>query len=474
MYHEHPLRILRYSVRNIWLLVFPLVRGIRAATLDVDRLYSWIKGAWFDILFLGAILVFGYIRWYFSWISVADSALTHTEGVLVKLKKYIPYENISTVTSEYSFYLRPFGGIRLYCSTGAGKFGKSDMTLMITKSVHERISGAFSDKTETENELYTHNTAMMSVLLFSVFFSSSFSGAVYIAALFFKGGDILRDMISIPLSRITEETARLTDRLIVKVPSAAAAVGAFFLATWFVSFVLNFVRYSGFILKCGSTTAEIECGAFTRRRFRINVNHVTYTDLRQNLIMKIFRAVAVNVSCAGYGSLKKSFPVLLPMKKEENLLCTKENIFRPSLKSFWQYIWLPAIAAIAIVPASYILERTFPTYSAFSHFVIIMTEIPALWMIAVKITALLTSGISVSGDKIVVRYSAGIGFHTIIAERSRLVKYEITQTPFQRISKKCTVSFSFNGAEGNRHYVKAISLGDAEKIKALLDKRRKK
>ncbi len=472
MYHEHPLRILRYSVKNIWLLVFPLIRGMRAAALDVDRLYNWVKGAWFDILILGAILVFGYIRWYFSWITVTDSALIHTEGLLVKLKKYIPYENISTLTSEYSFYLRPFAGIRLYCSTDADKFGKTYTKLMITKNVHERIFQAISYK--TENKLNTHNIAMKSVLLFSVFFSSSFSGAVYIAALFFKGGDILRDMISIPLSRITEETARLTDRFIVKVPSAAAAVGAFFIVTWFVSFVLNFVRYSGFILKSGETAAEIECGAFTRRRFRINVNHVTYTDLRQNLIMKISRAVAVNVSCAGYGSQKKSFPVLLPMKKENNLNCMNENTFHPSVKSFWQYIWLPATAAISIVPASLILEQSFPVFSPFSYFVIIMTEIPAFWMIAVKITALLTSRISVCGDKIVVRYSAGIGFHTIIAEKNRIAKFIISQTPFQRISKKCNVSFSLNGAKRNRHCVKAISLSDAEKLKALLDKNLKK
>ena len=33
-YSEHPLRILRYSIKNIWLLVFPLLRGINAVWTD--------------------------------------------------------------------------------------------------------------------------------------------------------------------------------------------------------------------------------------------------------------------------------------------------------------------------------------------------------------------------------------------------------------------------------------------------------
>lgn len=49
MYHEHPIRILKYSIKNLWLLIFPLIRGIHAITFDVGKLYHWIKGAWFDI-----------------------------------------------------------------------------------------------------------------------------------------------------------------------------------------------------------------------------------------------------------------------------------------------------------------------------------------------------------------------------------------------------------------------------------------
>ena len=65
MYHEHPLRILKYSAKNIWLLIFPFLRGLRTYHFSKDFFYTWIQGAWKDILVIGVIVLFGFIRWFF-------------------------------------------------------------------------------------------------------------------------------------------------------------------------------------------------------------------------------------------------------------------------------------------------------------------------------------------------------------------------------------------------------------------------
>ena len=65
MYHEHPLRILRYSMRNIWLLIFPLLRGLTILQMDAQRFYEWIKGAWLDIAILGLISTWSH---YYFWL----------------------------------------------------------------------------------------------------------------------------------------------------------------------------------------------------------------------------------------------------------------------------------------------------------------------------------------------------------------------------------------------------------------------
>ena len=111
MYHEHPLKIIKNAAKNIWLLVFPLLRGIRTFTLDFNAFYTWIKGAWFDILVILFILGFGYFRWLFTWFRFEKNNVCLISGIFVNKEIIIPYKNISAVTAEHSFFLRPFKAI---------------------------------------------------------------------------------------------------------------------------------------------------------------------------------------------------------------------------------------------------------------------------------------------------------------------------------------------------------------------------
>ena len=127
LYHEHPLKILKYSAKNIWLLIFPLLRGIKAYRLDVNRLYEWVKGSWFDILIITVILLFGYIRWKFSLITVTKYSIVHRQGIIFKIKTDIPIKNLSSVTIEHPFHLRIFGAVKFYADTRSGTTPSNDM-----------------------------------------------------------------------------------------------------------------------------------------------------------------------------------------------------------------------------------------------------------------------------------------------------------------------------------------------------------
>jgi hypothetical protein len=50
---------------------------------------------------------------------------------------------------------------------------------------------------------------ILSVILFSFFFSSGLSGVVYIAAFFFHGGNISRDIIAASISKISEGSEKI-------------------------------------------------------------------------------------------------------------------------------------------------------------------------------------------------------------------------------------------------------------------------
>lgn len=463
-YHEHPARILRYSIKNIWLLVFPLIRGLRAFTFNTDAIYRWIKGAWIDIIVLLVILAFGFIQWYFSRIHIGSNTVVHERGVIVRIRRTIPYSRISSVTYEEALWLRPLRAVKLYFDTSAGTSRASDMKIMVSTEVWAKILERLPpDRKEAVNQS-KHKPGVWSVIMLSAFFSSSLSGAVYVAAFFFKGGDMARDFISASLGRITEETSHLSGFIIRNIPAAAVGAGVFFLTTWILSFLMNLVRYIRFSISTNQKYIEINCGLLIRRKYKINASHINYADLKQDFLMKITGRVTVSISCAGYGKAKNHIPVLVPVRKLREKEQEASHNYRPKATSLWQYIWQPAVISIALIPVVKLCFGLFPLLQIFGSFLIIMAEIPVLWLIVIRITALLTSGVSISGDKISVQYAKGYMFHTITAEKKRLAKLTITQTPFQKIFRKCTINFFFNGEGSLKHSVKALSSDNAVKI----------
>ena len=48
VYREHPIKILRYSAKNLWLLIFPLLRSLRFYPFSLQNLIDWGAGAWFN------------------------------------------------------------------------------------------------------------------------------------------------------------------------------------------------------------------------------------------------------------------------------------------------------------------------------------------------------------------------------------------------------------------------------------------
>ena len=478
MYHEHPLRILKYSVKNIWLLVFPFIRGIMTYHFSKDFLYTWIKGAWFDLLVIGVIMLFGLVMWWFSLIDITDDAIIHSEGVLIRVRTTMPFSNISSATIETPMHLMPFRAKRVRCDTRAGIFKTADLKLLVSDKVCSEIMKHIPNVTKSVQPPHMRKPSLLSVLLFSVFFSSGFSGTVYVAMFFFKGGDIAHDIISVSLSKITAETEKLTDKWILNIPTYALVLGVFFISSWFISFIVNVTRYARFEVESDNRCLKVTYGIFNRMESRIRFSHINYTDFRQNLIMKIFGAVAVHISCAGYGSTNSRLPVLLPVKLEKNLghglealgiVGNLSNDFQAKKKGFLSYIMPPFVLSAAIFPLFSIFLDFLPQFDELLLFIAIMLEIPSVWLVIVKLAALFTSGISIYDDKIMIRCSKWTKFYTVIGDRNNVSKVELEQNLLQRISGRCAVSIWFGSEEYKRFKVRAMNENDGIKISKLLD-----
>ena len=97
-----------------------------------------------------------------------------------------------------------------------------------------------------------------------------------------------------------------------------------------------------------------------------------------------------------------------------------------------------------------------------------MLEIPAVWFVVVKFVALMTSGVALYDDKIMIRCSKWTKFHTVVSSRKKIVKLELEQNLLQALSGRCALSIWFEGEEHKRFKIKAMNAADARKIARIL------
>lgn len=128
------------------------------------------------------------------------------------------------------------------------------------------------------------------------------------------------------------------------------------------------------------------------------------------------------------------------------------------------FIGGPLIAAIALPVGAVAAARLFPVWSDIIKFLLIMGEIPSLYLIAVKITAKFTTGIGFGDDTLTLKYCTFSQFHTVIVPKNRIAYVKLTRTVFQLLNGTCDVWVYSRGERASKHRVRGIDVKKAENL----------
>lgn len=482
MIHEHPLRILKHAKNSIWLLIFPILRGVRSFTLDADAFYTWVTGGWFDLIVLILIIGAGYITWLFTWVRLGRNHIRLMQGFIVKRTVEIPYKNISAVTAQHNFYLRPFQAVRVHVDTDAGAMGTTDMSVMVKRDDFKKLQRKLPKIRRAEKKSFKFCPKWYKIVFFSFVFSSSLSGALYISTLIFNAGRIVMDLMREDLPdvyKVANDVSQNVSQNVsanvpVEIPPVVIVIVSVILGMWLLSFFSNLFRYHDFIMKKDAHIMRIVSGAFTKRVFHIMPKKINFLDLRQSFITKVFKIFSLNISCSGYGKGKNELPVLLPILSRNevdealemlgfNKYLVKRKV-KPEKMAFMTYIGAPLYTSLGILVAGWITIRLFPQLHDIAPYVTIIIAAPFIWLTIVKFYAYLTTGITVNEDFCCIRYSRFYAFHTIMADRSKLVKIQIFQDLIDKKIGRCRLDFYFSSEQTRIHKVKGLSVKDAQKI----------
>lgn len=98
MLHEHPIKIFRYTAKNLWLLIFPLLRSAHFFPFSAKEAAAWLHGAWFDLLICLLILTYGAIRWFYCGFTYNTEVIRKQSGIF--LKKRLKFPAVASLLSR--------------------------------------------------------------------------------------------------------------------------------------------------------------------------------------------------------------------------------------------------------------------------------------------------------------------------------------------------------------------------------------
>ncbi len=471
MHREHPVRILRYSIRNIWLLLFPLIRSIRHLQFTPDTFLQWMHGAWFDLLILLCILLIGWMRWRFRLYSVDSGGIRMREGIFLRSETHLPISAVSALTMRTPLWCRAFHAVYVHADTTASSHRGIRLLLRCEDAESFRQMQKHHDK---RTSLYVRTWR---ILLFSAIFASSLSGAVYAAAFWFQGGRLSRDILAelrLPeqIGMISEEAARN----ISGVPPIGVTLAIIVLSMWMLSLIANLLRYGKFVMTADAGQIYVHSGILTKRSVCIRRQEVNFIGIRQNLVTRLCGIYSVGVSCTGYGT-HGIIPVCLPILTKSELHSTlpvlapesklPKNQLKAPLSAWWGFVWMPVLTLASMLPAAYFFRKLFPAAAGLIGFLRMMFLLPILWKLCIRIAALLTDGIAIADGRICLRCCRGMIFHTILTDTERIVEVKILRYPWQRWFGKCNVMFRFRGNGGRRFWLRNL---DDRKLRDLLSR----
>lgn len=465
--HQHPIAMFKYIYRYLFLLLFPLARGLRYIR-SPQGLYAWVKGTWQDLLVVFLLLLLSYLGWQFHTYTLDEEGFTIRRGVFLHRTSYIPRHNIVTLSVERPLYLRPLRAVHIAIDTDAGGSRQADFSLTVGEP---RAKEILDQRQSHESQpLHAYSPRWYHVVVLSLLISNSFSGIFLLATTFQQSGRLLGKGFRQQLLGDLETVAGY----VTWIPRTAALIALVLIGGWGVSAIRNMFRYLPFRVSRYKSFLTIRTGLFTRRDYSCSAKSVNFVDYRQSIVSRLLHLDMVFINCIGYGKEKNSMSVLVPVSsirhsESEVRRLLPEFTRRPvTLKaaflSIYRYVFYPLWTMILLYPVSRQLQSWFPQWQELIYYLTTMAYIPCAWQLLVKTIDRFTAGISHRDRFFNLKYSKWYTFHTVLIPEDKVVAYALTQTPFQAMAHNCDVLvYTYNEAS-RYHRIRNLPMKQAQEL----------
>ncbi|MDO5124975.1 MAG: PH domain-containing protein [Ruminococcus sp.] len=467
-HRQHPLKILIYTSKNIWLLAIPLTKYLIASKFDFQ---NWIKTNWVDILTIVVIFGLAFFRWVFVYYETeSDGIVAHT-GLFGMMTTKVYYSEITTMSCCQSYLQRLFNACTLYIETNAKSLSGTEIKLDLREKCVNEIYDIVTAQCKNNNKM-TIKPKQTHLLIFSLLFSSAVSGMIIFGMFMFQlyrfvGREIEEKLITTVNGEITKVNLTIL-RFTSSIPKIIQITALTIIGGWLLSFIVNLMRHCNFkATRCGSQLL-IKSGVLIRRRYVINRDKINYFDYQKSLLMKLFRICSVTIHCTGYGARYREISALIPITTMSEVRASLK-ILEPQIphtvieikttpKDIPRFMFMPVVYGFIPPIAGGILKLLFPSWSKEIDILMVIALIPFAWKLIVAIVASYNTSVGFKNGYCTLRYCHFYKFHKIIMPKENISKTVVSQTLFQKISHTCNLKIYTNSEKTCFHRLKNLPL----------------
>lgn len=422
-----------FMYRFAFILLLPFIEGLlfsNASGYTLITLYSA------DLTGAVLLLWIAVIRCESSQLTVNGRKITVSKGIILKASQNTALDGEGVLSIGAGLMLRLLKGSRLRMFSG---------NACATAYLKTADSREIARKLINGKELLRFKSNALRSLLMSASFSNSLTGLLAAIPILRRVSAVLSTSYA-PDSLSYDKAGDLL--LALKARSGAFELGALLFLFWFIGCFTEFLREYGLTFRVYPDFFSVSKGLMTKTLTVFYRTSVRAMVFRQSLPMRALRLFSAEL----FLSVKpeRKLHILSAAKKTAGLAVQRELfgengepkiIIKPPKKALWGYGYLPYICTSLLCGAII----GFSDYLLLRMILTVLSAVAAVWFLF-RFFALRHCALYVYADAAEVKGYSKMNFTQWVFKKENTVSVSVSQSIFQRLSGRCSLSFAVEGS----------------------------
>lgn len=404
---------------------------------------------WFFVGSIAVVLVvlgLGVLNWLRFSYRLEEGELRMEYGLLVRKKRYIPFDRIQSLDFSEGILHRPFGLVKVKVET-AGSSGAADAEAVLTAITKEEANWIQETIAQTKNKLAEEavDTKVEDTVEEHVIYKITSKELLLLATTSGGVGVVLSAMVAflsqlddlIPYESAYREVEKMISNGIVIV---AVLVFLGFLLAWIVALIGTMVKFAQFTVKKTEREIIISRGLLEKRQITIPLNRIQAVRISENILRQPFGLCSVYIISAG-GSVRNtegSKVLLLPAVKKVQVAhilqqhlpisSTSQTFNKPPKRSLSRYLLRGILMVVPLVIAAITIFKLWGLLS------IMLFVFSSAWSYLIYKDA----GWSIEGQQLNIQYRGFIK-HTLFMKKPNVQSLDYKESIFQKRKNLATI-----------------------------------